>query len=514
MNWIKRTGCSIKQKWQKTVLFTLLFSVIFTVTIGSVVLYQSSSAQIEHMERTVASSVTLKPPYMNQRSPNVGYFVQIEDEDIADAFIGSSYVNKYNYYFSSFVNLFDCTILYADEMEENKGLKRLVYDTSIRLVVNSEYDIAFTVNGYGLIKGRHFTEGDRDKNICLISEQFAAENDYTVGDTFLIAQSKLTQASAIEDALVFSIIGIFTAPDSSYPKGIGDRPEELIFVPYDAAVRLSERLNFNTGFRSYSISVYLNSMDDIDAFIEETKAKLNIRNVYESHYDVPASHQVPADLMGATPDETGQNLRDNPIFDLYIDREWYDMTMQPIRQVNTLAGILTVALLAAAVLVLSLISVLSLKGRNREIGALLAMGESKSHVVEQILLESFLPVLFAMLIGILAGVLGGTQITESLGDSIYNQTAEVGQVENDIYTFASKRLSYVAQEMNAGSAIMDLSFVRVYDVVIPPRIPSSIGFAEIALFLLFSLAGIAIVLLIQLIWVVRIKPARILSGRY
>jgi len=508
MNYLKRAIYSIKQKLIKNILITLIFSVIFTVTIGAIVIYTTSNDKLEYMKKNIGNSVTLMAPFFTERYTNRLIGTMVSDETV-EKFIDSEYADSYNYASYALVKFTNIKPIYMEEREKN-----IMYwggeDVTAYMPVDSSGDIAFTIGGYHLVNGRHFTIEDENKNVCIISEQLAEENGLKLGDTFRIEN---INPRRLEYKPEVEIIGIFSAPESDYMKGIAYRPEEIIFMPYNMSngeISSPEDKN-NVSW----VSVFLKDIKDLEAFIEETKEKFNILNVYESHFDKNHKASPPEmdDLEGLDLFEMGDYFYENPIYNIEIDREWYEMVAKPIEKVNTLAGMMTIAMIVSAVIILSLISILSLKGRKKEFGVLLSIGESRAKVVGQIMLETMLPVLIASLIGIGMGMLTGIPLVEGLSNDVYSQNAVQQQGVNDVTTYAHISQNNVSREILAGAAFIDLIFRLSYNVIVAPQPLIEINKVSIIAYILLSVALVFISIVIQMVSVLRIKPARILTGK-
>ena len=507
MNYLKRAIYSLKQKLIKNILINLIFSVIFTVTIGAIVLYTTSQVQIEYMKSSIGNAVTLRKSaffnkYTAEFTPN-----WIIDEEIPNIFIDSEYVDRYNTAAYSLIDLKNIKGVYEGEVDpEFDFLLEENLDAILYTVVDSAFEAAFSVNGYHLIEGKHFTQADFDRYVCIISEQLAEKNNLKLGD-----EIEIQNPYGINMPIIgVKIIGIFSAPESNYIKGVGYRPEEIIFAPLGMDMKLTPQAEGTA--RGY-VTVYLKNMEEIEAFIAETKAKINISEVRESHFKTPVSEARPEKLGSLSGDDFADYISANPIYNLNIDREWYNMLAGPIEKVNVLAGVMTIAMLTAALIIIVLISILSLKGRKKEFGVLLSMGESRAKIVTQIAIEIFVPIMAAMIIGVFAGVAVGVPVVEGMAESTYTQQAVLQQGENDIITYAHRAQSGYSRDVLMGSAWLDLISRSSYDVLVPPIAKAQVNNFAVLIYVILVKTLVFISIIIQMVSILRIKPARILTGK-
>jgi putative ABC transport system permease protein len=395
-----------------------------------------------------------------------------------------------------------------NDMMENSGKSMFDRDGTLYGMVESAYDVAFTVNGYRLIEGRAITANDSEKKICLISEELAELNHLELGDIIEVEQYR----RPIDYSL--TIVGIFSTPDGEYLTGRGDSPAEMIFMPVTTMrVYLDENGYGDKIKDSLNVCVYLKDPSYLDDFIKEVQNKMNIRTVFDSHFGNKIV-QNPEEFTDLSPSELSKYYSENNWYDLQLDREWYEMIASPIENVNRITGLLLGGIIAGVTVILVLVSVLSLKGRKREFGILLSMGEGKMKVIGQILVEEFIPIIIAASIGLFVGISIGAPFMKGLSDDVFNQKAEElsGENEQVIYGYMQEIQNYGDVGWNhSGSS--DLIFktsnlITILTNVDPEKnLVTSSSYIEITCGLVF------IALLIQMISVMRLKPAHILSGK-
>ncbi len=80
---------------------------------------------------------------------------------------------------------------------------------------------------------------------------------------------------------------------------------------------------------------------------------------------------------------------ESPFYTLYLDDEWYETVAKPVESVRNMMGAFLAVVLVGSAVVLGLVVVLSLRGRKREFGILLAMGEQRERSSDRFLWRSF-----------------------------------------------------------------------------------------------------------------------------
>jgi putative ABC transport system permease protein len=110
-----------------------------------------------------------------------------------------------------------------------------------------------------------------------------------------------------------------------------------------------------------------------------------------------------------------------------VSSDAYDSVAGPIKFIGSLSNIILYVAIGATILILSLVVILFLRDRKHELGIYLSLGESKSKVVGQILIE----VVSIALIAITLSLLTGNSIAESTSQSMMDLRNEItGNTDN------------------------------------------------------------------------------------
>jgi putative ABC transport system permease protein len=223
---------------------------------------------------------------------------------------------------------------------------------------------------------------------------------------------------------------------------------------------------------------------------------------------------VPEEYADWSAEKLSNYYEDNHWYYLQLDREWYEMIAAPIENVSRITGILMVGIVVGVTVILALLSVLSLKGRKREFGILLSMGESKMKVIGQVLTEEFVPIMIAALIGLFAGILIGAPFIKELSDGVYSQKAEEQSGENELinYGYMQEGQNVLQYDWNhAGSS--DLISKTSSRISIQTNVKPEINSFTIISYIVVTFGLVFVVLIIQMISILRLKPAHILTGK-
>lgn len=228
------------------------------------------------------------------------------------------------------------------------------------LLGNRKMELDFNVlSGNVTIKdGRMVNE--EDNNVCVISEQLAAENDLSVGDTLQFNDYHNPEKSRVYEA---TIIGIYQTEQFMSPLMAGDtfRSENTIFTD----LRFPEKAEGCENDPCFEHAYF--QVGDVDEY-NAVKAAVEAVNIDWERYDL-------------------------------IDRNGNMSTMSSnfndLEKISTLLIIIT---FAAGFIILFLIFVFWTRNRNYEIGILLSLGCKKINILGQLLIEALMIALLSFAI--------------------------------------------------------------------------------------------------------------------
>ena len=517
--YLKRAIYSMKRGIGKNLILVILFSVIFAVTLSLLLVFLSASKKVDYMQKALGSAVTLKGPLYHQTPNRVGN-KPVYQED-AEKFRDSKYVESYNYIESG--GYIDFADFEPATNEENVGLYEYMLEHSpdtmmangtITAVSNPEYYDAFTVYDFKLIEGEYFT--DEDKNSILISENLAKKNELRIGDEIKLRTiglgSKFTGFTE-EDVkyATMTISGLFSSPnihEVGYDNNVvWEHPDNMVFASFEIA---SDLMGVEGKYNTTQIdrfTVYLKSSNDVDAFIEETKTKMNIEKVvdtvdgYEYAFGGSAIEYEERDSFIAAFDKERS-------YTIYVDKKWYDMVARPMETIRNIIGMFILGVLLGSIIVMVLIISISLKGRKREFGVLLSMGETKGKIMGQMFVEILLPLVLAACIGIALSAVAQPIIenfsTQTLATEARETQEENKKILNDErfeYEELNNNIRLHLWERNSKGLVVDSDLEYQ---------------AEPAVYFLYFgtvFALIFVALTIQIFVVLRVNPARMLTKK-
>ncbi len=221
-----------------------------------------------------------------------------------------------------------------------------------------------------LSTGRTFTTADASSDVALVDASYATQNKLSVGSAIAIGNSSGTTTN-------FKVVGIVTEP-------AGDSPSD-VYIPLTVAQKLA------------------NMKNDVNTIYVAASSSSSIGTVSSE-----IAHALPSDTVTTSSD---------------LASEVTGSLSNASSLANNLGKWLAIAVLIAAFLLASLLTLAAVSRRVREFGTLKALGWKSRRIVGQVMGES-------VTLGIIGGVIGvglglaGAEIVSKMSPKL---TAVVGQ---------------------------------------------------------------------------------------
>lgn len=262
-------------------------------------------------------------------------------------------------------------------LDENNNPKQMDSLPTTRLVGATGSDsnslIEFANGQRTISEGR----GLENNNEVLISEEFAKLNNLKIGDTIKLINPQREDDPALE----VKIVGIYEDFTSEYS-------DPNMQIPY-----LNRRNEIITTF------------DTTRSFFKSDNISLAARFVLNSPNDLEAFTNYAREI-GITDD-----------YNLTTDEASFQKAVAPLESLDTIMSYFIVIMLVVSAGVLLLLSFLSIRERQYEIGVLRAMGMKKGSVAFGFMTESFIILILSIVIGI--GI--GSMISNPVANNLLEQ---------------------------------------------------------------------------------------------
>ncbi|EOU3548439.1 ABC transporter permease [Listeria monocytogenes] len=381
MNFFKRAWLSMKARKGRSVLQLIIFTVVCVLILSGFTIQSAADKASELAREQLGGTVTLTVDREKQMqamrdeaassdSSSTESKPQFESSpiDVSDAneLAKLNHVASYNYYSSTqaLASGFDPiessgdTSSSSDETSTTTetqgpgggqgGPQMVDADLSISGLLDSATSTDFEAGTSELTSGVAITSADKDKNVAMVEENLAEENDWKVGDSFIVTSSDGNTKVTLK------IVGIYKTTDSGSDMAQNFsflNPYNKVYVPYTVANTIKGSNYKNT----VDSAVY--TMDDaanISAFEKEAKKVDSI---------------------------------DWDTFKLDANDTLYQQMIGPINSVASFSKNVVYIVSIAGALILGLLVMMQVRDRKYEMGVLLAIGEKRGKLIAQFFVE-------------------------------------------------------------------------------------------------------------------------------
>ncbi|EJD7523708.1 ABC transporter permease [Listeria monocytogenes] len=381
MNFFKRAWLSMKARKGRSVLQLIIFTVVCVLILSGFTIQSAADKASELAREQLGGTVTLTVDREKQMqamrdeaassdSSSTESKPQFESSpiDVSDAneLAKLNHVASYNYYSSTqaLASGFDPIEFSGDTSSSSDetstttetqgpgggqgGPQMVDADLSISGLLDSATSTDFEAGTSELTSGVAITSADKDKNVAMVEENLAEENDWKVGDSFTVTSSDGNTKVTLK------IVGIYKTTDSGSDMAQNFsflNPYNKVYVPYTVANTIKGSNYKNT----VDSAVY--TMDDaanISAFEKEAKKVDSI---------------------------------DWDTFKLDANDTLYQQMIGPINSVASFSKNVVYIVSIAGALILGLLVMMQVRDRKYEMGVLLAIGEKRGKLIAQFFVE-------------------------------------------------------------------------------------------------------------------------------
>ncbi|EAD7570202.1 ABC transporter permease [Listeria monocytogenes] len=381
MNFFKRAWLSMKARKGRSVLQLIIFTVVCVLILSGFTIQSAADKASELAREQLGGTVTLTVDREKQMqtmreeasssdSSSTESKPQFQSSpiDVSDAndLAKLNHVASYNYYSSTqaLASGFDPIESSDDTSSSNDessttaetqgpgggqgGPQMVDADLSISGLLDSATSTDFEAGTSELTSGVAITSADKDKNVAMVEENLAEENDWKVGDSFTVTSSDGNTKVTLK------IVGIYKTTDSGSDMAQNFsflNPYNKVYVPYTVANTIKGSNYKNT----VDSAVY--TMDDaanISAFEKEAKKVDSI---------------------------------DWDTFKLDANDTLYQQMIGPINSVASFSKNVVYIVSIAGALILGLLVMMQVRDRKYEMGVLLAIGEKRGKLIAQFFVE-------------------------------------------------------------------------------------------------------------------------------
>ena len=385
MNFIKRAFLSIKSRLSKTMLLFVVMSVICLLILCGISIQTASVNAGVIARQKLGAEVTLKidtekmrenmmanrenPPSSSSSESSQAERMKPTMTPVpisnVEELLESDYVTNYVAESSTSVLANDFTAVGADDENSSstentnnnmpqmdRGKMGNRGDVTLNGVSSLENTSSYMDGNITISEGESITSDTTDKNVAVIEEALATENDLSVGDTIKVAST-----SDEDTTYELKIIGIYTSNEDFTEQAMMNTASSPYNQIYTNLETISQIKGDDYSDAVDSATFYLNDPENVDAFIADAEKNTSI---------------------------------DFDTFKLDANDAAYEQMLGPIENISSFAKMAVVVITIAGATILTLIIMLSIRDRNQEIGILLSLGEKKNKIIAQFAVEILL----------------------------------------------------------------------------------------------------------------------------
>lgn len=367
--------------------------------------------------------------------------------------------------------------------------------------------IEFEEGDYKVVRGRFYNEEEiKDGSlVCLISEALAQVNGISVGDSITLASNWMSNyyanAGISEEDLdvVLEVIGIYShnspltpdAPNYDYASPY-ENPDNMILMPstsvYLASLAMQQK-EYDYFAQVYPDEEYYQNPDNRPS-VENMEKNMYINDVTLLLDDPLNVDQFVEDYQNTLSQFTS----------LDANNDEFNRLAKPLDTLSMYADFIVWLVVINAIVIITLVTALTLKTREYEIGVLLSVGASKLKVIAQFFIE----LAIVAIIGFSLSVVSGSLIAKRIGNVVLEAqiaSSDVNGNEDELGYY--EYTSLWDTDYTTDITIEDL--ISEYEVKISPLI--------IAEIYILGLGIVLISVIIPSFMIMRYNPKKILMNQ-
>lgn len=387
MNFLKRAGKSIIARKGKTMIMLIILTVIGSLVLSGFAIQNAAKSAGEEARKELGATVTLQVDRQKQMQERQASGERGRPEEVkismkeVEAIEQLDAVKSTNYLSQATATASDIEPIESESTNTGSGPGgkmpegMTTPDFSLNGVTNMELLDSFSNGTLKIVDGVALTS-DAKENSVVIDENLATENDLKVGDTFKLKSTTTNQTQKL------TIIGLSSSTDASS----------------DASFRAA-------GFMDPMNQMYV-SNETLADFATEDGTVIASSVVY--------SLKDPSEIEAFKQKAKSVSSVDWGTFTLDANDAAYQKMVGPIEQVASFSKSVVYLVSIAGGLILALLILLSVRERRKEMGILMAMGEKRSKLMGQLLVETFAIAAVAFLITYATGGMTSQFMTDQL----------------------------------------------------------------------------------------------------
>jgi putative ABC transport system permease protein len=389
---MKRAILSMKKRVGTSLIFMAVFLIVTNLVLAGFTIQNASKKAADAARKKLGADVTLSLDFdkLGQQAQKTGEMPnppKLNTKE-ADQLAKSKYVKDYNYISNTFGISDGLKLVGASEgEEEGKGKAGMAAvrggsSSGTEIDMNASFMIegvrktalqeSFKNGKSKIIDGKPITEQMKNQNVALMEKRLAELNNLKVGDKVKV------QSGDKKETLEVEIIGIYETNEQAMGQQappIMD-PANKLYMPHSTM----KKFEVDQGISSIQVVYFLKDPQNIEAFKKEAKkSKINF-----NYYKLDAHDSLYKQMIG------------------------------PIENISSTSQMIIYIVSIAGAIILGLIIMLSIKGRRKEMGILLSIGEKKWKLMAQFVVE----VVCIAILSFGLSITTGAKVSQYIGDNL------------------------------------------------------------------------------------------------
>ncbi|AST84369.1 ABC transporter permease [Latilactobacillus sakei] len=397
MNFFKRAWQNISFKKGRSLLLVIVMTVILVFIMAGLLIRNAAVTTVNNTKQQVGASVTLSanrdqafkkmrsltPPTSTSKTKKPSLSMPSVSLANVKKIAALSGVANYNVSVATSANASSIDAISTSSASNNgpMGMSQSTSsgDLQITGVLNMKTLSDFKDNTNKITKGRALTSADVNTNNVVIESELAKQNDLSVGDTI-----KIKATTTGKKAYTLKVVGIYKASQSS-SSSMGPQqsdPSNTLYTAYTLANQIKGQTN-----KVDSAVFTLSNPTQKTAFLKAAKKIINTKK-----------------------------------FSLTADDSTYQALKQSMQKMESFANKIVWLVAIAGTVILALIIILIVRERRYEMGVLLSLGEKRTKIIGQLLVEMFMLLIVSLALAGIGGQFAGQALSKQVMSSVTTST--------------------------------------------------------------------------------------------
>ncbi len=428
MNFFRRALVSISRRKMKSFILFFIILILGNIMLSSRVIVQSVDNTRESILAGLPPVVSLVADYeeidrmihsLDDEEFEIPWLTFADLTRVKEA--GSAYIKSYDYSSTWFLETDSLESFMVEEAER-------FLEQAGRFTFQGVESPAFTLLEVGdaaIIEGRTFTreEIERGKPVIIIGKGLAGVNNLTAGDMVTIETVYSDYTDSGEQKIIgslaydFEVIGILDYKEL---------PAGDTAMGFDNRGWILEEQNRNIYTSNALIAEFMRESREImRPYYEEIHGE-----GYMDWYDInplagiPVTYVLKSSAVVADFTGTALDALDNDVYQFVTQEDNYKKIARPLETMSVVLTYTFYITMASSILVLTLVLIGFMRDRKQEIGIYLALGEKKTAIAGQMVVETILVTLAGATVALMTGMFFASFISElAMGTAMMDEYA-------------------------------------------------------------------------------------------